>query len=76
MMWKRAEGTSPGFSRTTFRNLRRRLLRPSSTAPSSGLPTVCSSKPYRLIQRPSSERPNSVLISGLNLYSRWKSVEE
>ena len=37
------------------------------TESSSGLPTVCSSKPYRCIQRCSSERPKSVLISGLNL---------
>ena len=39
MMWKRAEGTRPGRSLTTLRYLRRRLLRPSSTASSSGLPS-------------------------------------
>ena len=66
MMWKRAEGTSPGRSLTTLRNLRRLLLRPSSTASSSSLPTVTSSKPYRCIQRRSSERSKSVLSSGLN----------
>ena len=47
MMWNRAEGTSPGFSLTTLRYLRRLLLRPSSRASSSGLPMVTSSKPYR-----------------------------
>ena len=67
MMWNSAEGTRPGRSLTTLRNLRRLLLRPSSTASSSGLPTVISSKPYRCIQRCSSERPNSVRISGENL---------
>ena len=67
MMWKRAEGTRPGLSLTTLRNLRRWLLRPSSTAWSSGLPMLCSSKPYRFIQRCSSERSNSVLSSGENL---------
>ena len=66
MMWNNAEGTRPGLSLVTLRYLRRRLLRPSSTASSSGLPTVTSSKPYRCIQRCSSERPNSVLISGEN----------
>ena len=30
MMWKRAEGTSPGFSRTVLRHLRLRLYLPSS----------------------------------------------
>ena len=66
MMWKRAEGSRPGLSRTTLRNLRRRLFRPSSTESSSSFPTVTSSKPYRVIQRCSSERPKSVLSSGLN----------
>ena len=66
MMWKRAEGTSPGLSLTTLRYFRRLLNLPSSTESLPGLPTVCSSKPYRCIQRCSSERPKSVLISGLN----------
>ena len=60
-------GTSPGLSLTTLRYLRRLLLRPSSTVSSPGFPTVYSSKPYRVIQRCSSERPNSVLIMGENL---------
>ena len=66
MMWKRAEGTRPGRSLTTLRNLRRRLLRPSSSASSSSFPTVTSSKSYRCIQRCSSERSKSGLSSGLN----------
>ena len=37
MMWNNALGTRPGRSLTTFRNLRRLLLRPSSTASSSWL---------------------------------------
>ena len=37
---------------------------------------VCSSKPYRCIHLPSSERPNSVLMAGLNRYSRWNKVLE
>ena len=45
MRWKSAAGASPGRSRTTFRYLRRRLVRPSSSAMSSSLPTVCSTKP-------------------------------
>ena len=64
MRWKRADGASPGLSLTTLRNFLRLLLRPSSIDSSSGLPMECSTKPYRSIQRPSSERPNSVLISG------------
>ena len=67
MMWNNALGTRPGRSRTTLRYLRRLLLRPSSMASSSGLPTVTSSNPYRCIQRCSSDRPNSVRISGENL---------
>ena len=67
MMWNSAEGTRPGLSLTTLRYFRRLLNLPSSTESSSGLPTVCSSKPYRCIQRCSSERPKSVLISGENL---------
>ena len=62
--WKSAPGARPGRSLTTLRYFLRLLLRPSSTASSSGLPMECSTKPYRSIQRPSSERPNSVLISG------------
>ena len=76
MMWQRAEGTRPGLSLTTLRYLRLLLLRPSSMAESSGFPMVHSSNPYRFIHRCSSDRPNSVLISGENLYSRWKMVEE
>ena len=67
IMWKRADGTSPGRSLVTVRYLRRLLLRPSSKASSPGLPTVTSSKPYRVIQQRSSDRPNSVLIYGENL---------
>ena len=37
MMWKSAEGTSPGLSRTTLRYFFLRLLRPSSVESSSGL---------------------------------------
>ena len=37
MMWKRAEGTSPGLSRTVLRYLRRLLLRPSSRGVVVGL---------------------------------------
>ena len=67
MRWNSAAGASPGLSRTTLRYLRLRLKRPSSTESPSSLPMVCSSKPYRCTHLPSSERPNSVLMVGLNL---------
>ena len=71
IMWKRAEGTRPGLSLVTLRYLRRRPLRPSSTASSSGLPTVTSSKPYRCIQGDGILKKSSLQILGA-VADYWK----